>query len=309
MSCERIQDRLFEYVDGSLDAITHERVASHIESCADCAALAASLDRTEPVDEDLTRAVLCRTTRDACDQSAERIPDWIDGSLDAFDSELVAGHVSHCTDCEALAGVMRTMAIDLPSLAEDEPDPHFVDDVMTATADRLPDWVNSTLAAFAEVEPDARFFDDVMAATVRKAPELSWAVRLEEWFGGLVQRPRIAWEGAYILTVCLVLLVAFPGSPLAGVSKKALDLAQTDPNKIRQPLVAFEAGLSSAANEAWFSTRKVARSLTIKATVGSGDVYRKAKRDLGTLWASIASDPVNEQTETQEQIPTNGESK
>ena len=93
------------------------------------------------------------------------------------------------------------------------------------------------------------------------------------------------------------------------MSKKALDLAQTDPSKIQQPFVAFEAGVSTVANEAWFSTRKVARSLAVKATVGSGDVYRKAKRDLGTLWASIASDPVNEQTETQEQISTNGESK
>jgi anti-sigma factor RsiW len=309
MSCERIQDRLFEYVDGSLDAITHERVASHLESCADCAALVASLDRTEPADEDLTRAVLYRTTRDACDQSAERIPDWIDGSLDALDSELVAGHVSHCADCEALPGVMRTMSVDLPSLAEGEPDPHFVDDVMAATADRLPDWVDSALAAFAEVEPDARFFNDVMAATTRKVPELPWAARLEDWFAGLLQRPRIAWEGAYIVTVCLVLLVAFPGSPLAGVSKKALELAQTDPNKIEQPFVAFEAGLNTAANEAWFSTRKVARSLAVKASVGSGDVYRKAKRDIGTLWASIASDPVNEQTRTQQEISTNGESK
>jgi len=277
MSCERIQDRLFEYVDGSLDAITHERVASHLESCADCAALVASLDRTEPADEDLTRAVLYRTTRDACDQSAERIPDWIDGSLDALDSELVAGHVSHCADCEALAGVMRTMSVDLPSLAEGE--------------------------------PDARFFNDVMAATTRKVPELPWAARLEDWFAGLLQRPRIAWEGAYIVTVCLVLLVAFPGSPLAGVSKKALELAQTDPNKIEQPFVAFEAGLNTAANEAWFSTRKVARSLAVKASVGSGDVYRKAKRDIGTLWASIASDPVNEQTRTQQEVSTNGESK
>ena len=309
MSCERIQDRLFEYVDGSLDAITHERVASHIESCADCAALAASLVATEPGDEDLTRAVLRRTTRDACEQSAERIPDWIDGSLDALDAELVAGHVSHCTDCEALAGVMRTMAIDLPSLAEVEPDVHFVDDVMTATADRLPDWVDSALAAFAEVEPDARFLDDVMAVTAYKTPALSWVARLDGWFAGLIRRPRIAWEGAYVATVFLVLLVGFPGSPLAGVSQKALELAQTDPNKIEQPFVALEAGLNTAANEAWFSTRRVARTLVVKASVGSGDVYRKAKRDLGTLWASIASDPVNDQTETQEEISTNGESK
>ena len=155
MSCAPIQDRLFEYVDGSLDAITHASVALHIESCADCAALAASLERTEPADEDLTRAVLRRTTRDACEQSAERIPDWIDGALDTLDSELLAGHVSHCTDCEALAAVMRTMAVDLPALAEITPDANFADDVLAATADRLPDWVDSALSAFTEIEPDS----------------------------------------------------------------------------------------------------------------------------------------------------------
>ena len=309
MSCAPIQDRLFEYVDGSLDAATHERVASHIASCAECAALAASLERTKTPDEELTRAVLSRTTRDACEQSAERIPDWIDGALDAIDSELVAGHVSHCTDCEALAAVMRTMTVDLPTLAVIEPDADFADDVMAATADRLPDWVDSALAAFAEVEPDARFLDDVMAATAYKTPALNWAARLEEWVTGLLQRPRIAWEGAYVATVFLVLLVGFPGSPLAGVSQKALELAQTDPNKIEQPFVAFEAGLNTAANEAWFSTRKVTRTLVVKASVSSGDVYRKAKRDIGTLWASIASNPVNDPTETQEEISTNGESK
>jgi len=309
MSCDRIQDRLFEYIDVSLDATAHERVASHLDNCGDCAALAASLNRTGAPDEDLTRAILGRTMRDVCEQSGERIPDWVDGHLDALDTELVAGHVSHCTDCEAISSVMRSMAIDLPSLAEVEPDGHFVDDVMAATADRLPDWVDSTLAAFVEVEPDARFLDEVLAATVRKAPQLSWAARVEEWFAGLFQRPRIAWEGAYLASVVLVLLVGFPGSPLAAVSDKAIQLAKTDPNKIEQPFVALEASLDAAANEAWFTTRKAARSIAIKASVGSGDVYRKAKRDLGTLWTSIASDPVNEQTQTQEQDSTNGESK
>jgi len=277
MRCAPIQDRLFEYVDGSLDAATRERVASHLESCTECAALATSLERADTPDEDLTRAVLSRTTRDACEQSAERIPGWIDGSVAALDADLVAGHVAHCTDCAALANVMRTMAVDLPSLAEAEPDAHFV--------------------------------DDVMAATAYKTPALSWGARIEEWVVGLMQRPRIAWEGAYVATVFLVLLMGFPGSPLATVSQKALELAQTDPHKIEQPFIEFEAGLNTAANEAWFSTRKVARTIAVKASVGSGDVYRKAKRDLGTLWASIASDPVNDPTETQEEISTNGESK
>jgi hypothetical protein len=309
MSCTPIQDRLFEYVDGSLDAATHERIASHIESCAECAALAASLEHTEAADEDLTRAVLSRTTQDACKQSAEKIPGWIDGTVDTLDAELIAGHVAHCVDCGALAAVMRSMSVDLPTLAEIKPDTQFVDDVMAATADRLPEWVDETLAAFAEVEPDSRFLHDVMAVTAYKTPALSWGARVEQWVAGLVQRPRIAWEGAYLATVFLVLLVGFPGSPLAGVSQKALELAQTDPNKIEQPFVEFEAGINTVATEAWFSTRKVARTLAVKASVSSGDAYRKAKRDIGTLWTSIASDPVNDATETQEEISTNGESK
>jgi predicted anti-sigma-YlaC factor YlaD len=308
MSCASIQDRLFEYVDGSLDTITHASIASHVASCVDCAALVASLEHTES-DETLTQAVLNRTTNDACEQSADRIPDWIDGALDTLDAELVAGHVAHCGDCKVLANVMQAMAIDLPALAEIQPDPSFADDVMAATADRLPDWADQALAAFAEVESARQFLTDVMAATSYKMPTLSWGARFEQWLAGLMQRPRIAWEGAYVATMFLVLLIAFPGSPLAGVSQKALELAQTDPDKIEQPFVELEAGINTAASEAWFSTRTVARTIAVKASVGSGDVYRKTKRDIGTLWASIASDPVNDATETQEEISTNGESK
>ncbi len=149
-----------------------------------------------------------------------------------------------------------------------------------------------------------------MAATAhRQSAAARWAARVEAWFGTLIQRPRIAWEGAYVMSVVLVLLVSFPGSPLAAVPQKALELAQTDPNKIEQPFVELEAGINTAASEAWFTTRKVTRTLVVKASVSSGDVYRKAKRDLGTLWDSIASDTENEQEQTQEEASTNGESK
>jgi anti-sigma factor RsiW len=309
MSCERTQNLLFDYVDGSLDAAGREHVVSHLESCTVCAALVASLEQ-ESADEDLTRAVLSRTSKNGCEQSGERLPDWIDGSLDAFDAELVSGHVAHCEECAALAAVMRTMSADLPALAEVETDGSFTDDVLAATSARLPAWVEPTLAAFAEVEPDERFLDDVMAATAhRQSPAVRWAARVEAWFGTLVQRPRIAWEGAYVMSVVLVLLVSFPGSPLAAMPQKALELVQTDPNKIEQPFVELEAGINTAASEAWFTTRKVTRTLVVKASVSSGDVYRKAKRDLGTLWDSIASDTENEREQTQEEASTNGESK
>lgn len=310
MSCAPIQDLLFDYVDGSLDATGRERVRAHLESCTGCASLAENLEQHEIVDEDLMRAVMSRTAANGCEQSVGRLPGWIDGALESLDAELVASHVAHCDECASLAAVMRAMTTDLPQLAEVEVDARFVDDVMAATADRLPAWADSTLAAFAEVEPDERFLADVMAATAyEKSPVMHWVARVEAWLAAMLQRPRIAWEGAYVMSVVLVLLVAFPGSPLAGVPQKALALAQTDPNKIEQPFVELEAGINSAASEAWFTTRKVARTLVVKASVSSGDVYRKAKRDLGTLWYSIASDTENEQEQTQEEASTNGESK
>jgi anti-sigma factor RsiW len=278
LNCAWAQSRLFDYLDGLLDATASERIKKHLNGCRECASFAAALE--SPVDdaEDLTQAVLRGTGCAACDQSLERLPDWIDGAIATVDAELLAGHVTHCAECQAIAGVLRAMETDLPELAE--------------------------------VRPDERFLDDVMAATARKAPALVWSARFDRWLGDLLRRPRIAWEGAYVASVFLALLVGLPGSPLAVVSQKALELVRTDPDKIEEPFVVLEVELNNAANEAWSSTRKVARSLAVKAAAGTSDVFRKAKQDVGTLWTSLASDPVNGQTEKQEeQTSTNGENK
>ena len=273
MSCERIQDRLFELVDGALRDEERREVERHLTSCPECAGLAEAL--RVPVDqpEDLTRTVLQSIGGDACEQAFDRLPPWVDREFGELDDELVAGHVDHCAECEALTVALRAMREDLPRLAE--------------------------------MEPDAAFVDDVLAATVGAARPVPWVARLDDWFGKVMQRPRIAWEGAYLATACLLLLIFFPGSPLAGMPTKVLDMTRESPNRIEQPFVAFRTNLDVGAQEAWFSTQHAARSIAVRASAESGDAYRRAKRGIGTLWDRSASDSLTDETQATSQ---NGES-
>jgi anti-sigma factor RsiW len=274
VNCERIQDRLFEYADDALDDGARGEVERHLEGCAECAEFAQALRRPADQPEDWTRALLQRTSSDPCAQAFDRLPPWIDGDLERLDAELVGGHIEHCVECDALAAVLRAMRADLPELAE--------------------------------VEPDAAFVDDVLAATVAVAAPLPWVARLDDWFAKLMQRPRIAWEGAYLATAFLLLLVFFPGSPLADVPSLALDITRESPTRIEQPFIALRTNLNVGAQEAWFSTATAARSIAVRASVESGDAYRYARRGVGTLWDRFASDPLTD--ETRETSP-NGESK
>jgi len=280
VSCERIQERLFEYVDDALDAGAHREIERHLEGCAACAEFAEALRAPLDHAEDWTRAVLSRTASDPCAQAIDRLPPWVDGDLERFDAKLVGGHVEHCAGCNALAGVLRTMREELPQLAEIEPDIAFVDDVLAAT-----------VGASADIPVEV---------------PLPWIARLDGWFAKLMYRPRIAWEGAYVATAFLLLLVFFPGSPLAGVPSKALDITRQSPNKIEQPFVAFRTNLDVGAQEAWFSTRTAARSLVVRASAESDDAYRYARRGIGTLWDRFASDPLTDETQATSQ---HGESK
>ena len=44
MGCRKYQKSLIDYVNGTLDAQTRERGEAHLESCAECAAVAAKLE-------------------------------------------------------------------------------------------------------------------------------------------------------------------------------------------------------------------------------------------------------------------------
>jgi hypothetical protein len=83
---------------------------------------------------------------------------------------------------------------------------------------------------------DTRFVDEVLAATSAAAPARAatpgWQERLAQTWASLLQRPRFAWEVAWIGTALLVLLVGTPQSPLRDMPRSALAIVQTDPSAL-----------------------------------------------------------------------------
>jgi hypothetical protein len=157
---------------------------------------------------DLAASILERTSGSPCARARERLCDQVDGRLEAVDDELVGMHREGCADCDGLGQALTQLRADLPLLAEIRPDEGFLGDVLERTSAR----------------PD-------------------WTARLTRGWRALLQRPRIAWEGAYVGACLFAVLFALPQSPLAGVPQRAVVLAQAHP----------DAGLRDSL--AWFGDR------------------------------------------------------
>jgi hypothetical protein len=148
--------------------------------------------------EDMIQSILRRTSGSPCRRAEALLCDHVDGTLEELDARLVQGHLDHCAGCRDLAATLAGM--------------------------------QPTLAEMAEIEPAEDFVEGVLAAT------LPWPARLrrrfrslgEEWVR-LLRRPRIAWEGAYVGTMLLLLVFGTPLSPFSNVPSRALDLARENP--------------------------------------------------------------------------------
>lgn len=250
MRCTEIQARLFEREE-------NERDRRHLDDCPECAAFAAaipSIDVKEPEFDASLQAIFSVSPQSACEQAEEQLPEWLDGELEAVQGELVGGHLQHCDRCDELVSILRRAEGELPSLIAAENDESFVASVVAATP-------------FADPQP-------------------SWGQRFDRWVAALVRRPRIAWEGAYLATACLALLIMIPGSPFADASVRALEWTQGA--QMERPFVALGEQLTSGGQEANVWMRR--------ARIESGIVVESAKRDLGTLWTRLASSPTTSQT-------------
>ena len=98
------------------------------------------------------------------------------------------------------------------------------------------------LPALAGVEAGDRFVTELLGRTTgRRRPVERWAARLAAGWGEMLRRPRFAWEAAYVATFVAALLFTTPGSPLAGVPRTALDLAEARPlAQLREPVARLE---------------------------------------------------------------------
>jgi hypothetical protein len=148
--------------------------------------------------EELTQSILRRTSGSPCRRAEALLCDHQDGTLEELDARLVRQHLVHCAGCRELAATVAGM--------------------------------QPTLAAMAEIEPADDFIEEVLAATLPWPARFRRRFRLlgEEWVR-LLRRPRIAWEGAYVGTMLLLLVFGTPLSPFSNVPSRALDLARENP--------------------------------------------------------------------------------
>jgi hypothetical protein len=175
---------------GALSDVEQIEFEAHLELCARCRELVHPdlyADRIQPP-EQLLGSILEATSGPACGRAGELLAQQFDGDLPLLDRRLVDDHADDCPACDSLRAAFACLAEDLRALRELEPDASFATDLFARTS---------------------------RSRNLRKAPA---SVGLLRAWKSLIQRPRIAWETAYVgaMLFWLVLglpFVGFPGTP------------------------------------------------------------------------------------------------
>ena len=274
MNCQSFIDHLDDFLDGRLGDASRRAARAHLRRCERCRELAAVFEEQDEhlsPPPDLAGAILRRTSGSTCATARERICEQVDGLLDDIDDELVRSHVSRCTECSALAAAVAQLRADLPTLAE--------------------------------MDPDEAFVDAVLARTVgRKRRVKRWANQAAERWAALLQRPRLAWEGAYVAAIALALLFLTPWSPLSGSAQRVAELIRggTD-STITKPVGGLGERIASGVPVAWQASggRMIATLRGVPQNIDrvSRDARAGIEHGLGTLTGRDTSEQENNATE------------
>lgn len=256
MICEAFLERMDALLDSGLGGPDRAEMLRHLAHCADCrglfGALAAAADA--PEDPGLADAILARTSGAACASARQRLCDRVDGALEAFDAELVDGHLRRCPECEGLA--------------------------------RALEWIEQGLPRLATIDPGPGFVQGVLARTSRSPRRMPLGARLTATLAHLLDRPRVAWEGALAATLILFAPVFVPGSPLAALPRQAF-------GELRGAMNQLEATLVVNARDAWATTSAVVVEESTELASGwareSTDTLQSIRQRLGTFPGSAAS--------------------
>jgi len=261
MNCLEFQDRLNDFLDRKLGACQSDAAEQHLLECPHCRDMTELLGdsristRPEPP-AGLTEAILRRTSGSTCESARGMLCDHVDHALPSVDAELMQLHVEACGDCRPLARALARMGEDLPAMAELDTDAHFIDDVLVATLPRRKRLARR-LAAF------------------------------QQGWSRLLQRPRLALEGAYLGSLVLLLIFWVPNSPLAAVPRRTLEMVRTNPmvelGDEGGPVAKLEARVSSGARRAWEATGHRVASTSGEMAADLSQRYHKVegpRRDL-----------------------------
>ncbi len=200
MDCRTFESLLADFEGGRVTPADRELVENHLAACIACRCLleiARGNLELMPTDrrQDLMRSILARTSGSACHRAEELLCDFADGALEGGDAALISEHVGHCRDCSALlAGLVELREV-LPQLAELQPDEHFTDAVMRATAGRQP-----------RLRPGA-------------------GTRLMDWWDRTLRRPRFSLEAAYVGTLVVAIFLGNPFPAVRALSVRTVEAA------------------------------------------------------------------------------------
>ena len=203
MDCAGFEALLFVGLDCEAVPAERESMVLHQQSCEHCRRLAALVtgapesDATGVADDELTTAILMRTSGKPCDQAAALLADSGDEAADT--DPLLRRHIASCAECAALERALVQMRRKLPALAEADPGPDFASSVLRATIPAVTD-------------ERARTFH----------PAKARASRASVW-QRLARRPRIALEGSYLVAMLVLLVVGLPGESDSENAAQALD--------------------------------------------------------------------------------------
>jgi anti-sigma factor RsiW len=136
MLCEEFEDRLTDYLEGTLGAGTHGRFAEHAMRCPVCHELlsevknsmqACRASEVPPPPAELETRILAQTMPEAamtCDEFEEHLTDYLDGFLPASLYHRWERHAAHCDSCTELPGqVVRSIGACYTYISEEQPVP------------------------------------------------------------------------------------------------------------------------------------------------------------------------------------------
>lgn len=140
------------------------------------------LSAAEPLQppRDLLPSILEKTSGPACGRVEALLAQGLLDDTEDLDTQLVSAHADGCAACDALRAVFSQLALDL--------------------------------RAMRDLEPDAGFADAVCKMTTQTAGGLrsSLVERCRSRWEQLVQRPRFAWETAYVGALLFWLVLSLP---------------------------------------------------------------------------------------------------
>ncbi|MFB3902246.1 MAG: zf-HC2 domain-containing protein [Acidobacteriota bacterium] len=239
MNCAAFERRLEQYQAGTLPEMERREAEVHLDHCNSCRGLFEALQSGEnqPDQQDLSGAVLSRTTGSACGRCRDLLGELLDGVSEDVESELVRSHLATCAPCSALFQTMSEMAEILPRMRETVPDSLFVPDVMRSTR-----------------------------AFGRDHKGLS---RILDFCRMLAERPRFSWEAAYLGTLLVFGLFGTPFSPAYDAGSRLLASLQNRDGLVTQAGTAIRGwheDLETAVAASVRGREKVSRMTTRAAT-------------------------------------------